>query len=91
MTLRLGTREIDSADPRIGAELRDGSALAADARALRDRLENDGYLLLRDFHPRDEVLRARAAIVKHLAAAAHWRQDRHRRTPSPPRRLGRRT
>jgi hypothetical protein len=68
VTLRLGTREIDSADPRI-EELRDGSALLGDARALRERLADDGYLLLRGFHPRDEVLRARAVIVEHLAAA----------------------
>jgi hypothetical protein len=69
LTLRLGTREIDSADPRVATELRDGSALLGDARALRERLEDDGYLLLRGFHPRDQVLRARRAIVEHLAAA----------------------
>lgn len=69
MTLRLGTCEIDPADPRIAAELRDGSALLGDAAALRERLAEDGYLLLRGFHPRDEVLRAREVIVDHLAAA----------------------
>lgn len=69
MILRLGTREIESADPRIAEVLRDGSALLGDARALRERLEDDGYLLLRGFHPRDEVLRARAAILQYVAAA----------------------
>jgi len=69
MILRLGSQEIDSADPRVALELRDASALLGDARALRERLEEDGYLLLRGFHPREEVLRARRAIVDHLAAA----------------------
>jgi len=67
--LRLGTREIDSSDPRIAEVLRDGSALLGDAQALRDRLADDGYLLLRAFHPRDEILRAREVIVDYLAAA----------------------
>ena len=69
MTLRLGTREIDPADPRIAEELRDSGALLDDARALRDRLDDDGYLLLRGFHPRDAVLRARATILEYVAAA----------------------
>ena len=68
MILGLGTREIDSADPRIADELRDGSALLGDPGALRDRLADDGYLLLRGFHPRDAVLRARATILDYLAA-----------------------
>lgn len=69
MTLRLGTREVDPADPRIAEVLRDSSALLGDTRALRERLASDGYLLLRGFHPRDEVLRARAAILDFVAAA----------------------
>jgi hypothetical protein len=69
VTLRLGTREIDAADPRIAEVLRDGSELLGDARALRTRLDDDGYLLLRGFHPRDAVLRARAAILDYVAAA----------------------
>jgi hypothetical protein len=69
VTLRLGTHEIDSADPRIAATLRNGSELLGDAGALRERLEDDAYLLLRGFHPRDEVLEARQVIVKHLADA----------------------
>jgi hypothetical protein len=69
VTLRLGTRDVDPADPRIAEELRDSSALLGDTRALRERLADDGYLLLRGFHPRDAVLRARAAILDFVAAA----------------------
>jgi hypothetical protein len=69
LTLRLGSREIDAADPRIAAVLRDGSALLGDAGALRERLDEDGCLLLRGFHPREAVLRARAAILDYVGAA----------------------
>lgn len=48
-------------------ELRDSSALRADPAALRARLADDGYLLLRGFHDRDAVLAARRVVLRELA------------------------
>jgi hypothetical protein len=45
--------------------------IADDAAALRARLAEDGYLLLRGFHPRDEVLAARADLIAALRAGGH--------------------
>src|ERR1700722_9881350 len=48
-------------------ELRDSKYLVGDAEALRDRFAEDGYLFLRGFLDRDEVLVARRVIVERLA------------------------
>ncbi|MCF7817515.1 MAG: phytanoyl-CoA dioxygenase family protein [Kiritimatiellales bacterium] len=45
-------------------EMRIANDLLGDPEALRDRLETDGYLLIREFHPRDEVLAARRALLE---------------------------
>jgi ectoine hydroxylase-related dioxygenase (phytanoyl-CoA dioxygenase family) len=48
--------------------LQSADHLLGDAAALRDRLADDGYLLLRGFHPRDEVMAARADLIAALRA-----------------------
>ena len=49
------------------AELEDSSALMGDFDALRGRMQEDGYLFLRGFHPRDKVDAARKRVLGHLA------------------------
>jgi hypothetical protein len=50
------------------AELRDSTALVRDGAALRDRMEQDGYLLLRGFLDRPTVQAARLEVLARLAA-----------------------
>lgn len=47
-------------------ELRDCNALLGNREALRERMAEDGYLLVRGLHPRERVLKARQAIVEFL-------------------------
>lgn len=46
----------------------EASRLDEPVATLRDRLQEEGYLLLRGFHPRDEVLAARADLMGALRA-----------------------
>lgn len=75
MTLRLGTREVEIPSDGVACTMRDSVAVPGGGAELRVRLETDGYLLLRSFHPRDEVLRARDAILGHLRAAGVLADD----------------
>src|SRR5690606_1283001 len=47
-------------------QLRDANGLMSDSAALRERMEEDGYLLIRGFHPRREVLRARQYLLEQM-------------------------
>lgn len=51
---------------RYLTELRGANDLLDDPEALRARLQEDGYLLLRDFHDREQVLEARAEMLRKL-------------------------
>ncbi len=53
--------------PEAFGELRDSSYLAGDGEALRTRMAEDGYLFLRGYLKRDEVLAARREIVERMA------------------------
>jgi hypothetical protein len=48
---------------RYLTELRDSNDLLHDAEALRERMETDGYLLIRGFHERAAVLKARNSLL----------------------------
>ncbi len=48
------------------AELRDSSGLLDQPQALRQRLEDDGYLFIRGLHDRAKVLAARAEMIANL-------------------------
>ncbi|SFS68698.1 phytanoyl-CoA dioxygenase family protein [Paenibacillus sp. BC26] len=50
-------------------ELRDSNSLLGNVRALKHRLEEDGYILLRSFHDRNAVNRGRMDILQQLSAA----------------------
>lgn len=58
--------ELDMDDDKVGL-LRDSCAAADDPAELRRRLDEDGYLYLRGYLDRDEVLRARASLTSRLA------------------------
>ncbi|RKX34290.1 MAG: phytanoyl-CoA dioxygenase [Verrucomicrobia bacterium] len=50
-------------------ELRSSNDIMGDVEALRDRVEGDGYLLLRNFHDRDDVLAAKARFQSEIQKA----------------------
>lgn len=55
-------------------ELRDGTALQENGPAMRRRLEEDGYLLLRGVLDGDDVLAARAEVFARLAEVGEVRE-----------------
>ena len=56
-------------------ELRDCNALLDDPAALRARLAADGYLLIRNLHPRAAILAVRQQMLEILAAAGRIDQS----------------
>lgn len=63
--LTIGKRELELGGPYL-AELRDSTPLVDDAAALRERMEEDGCLLLRGLHDPAKVLAARGHILEAL-------------------------
>ena len=61
--------------PDAWGELRDSSALLFDGDALRQRLQNDGYLYLPGLLARDEVIAARRELCERLARAGCLRPN----------------
>jgi hypothetical protein len=59
---------LDMDDDKVGL-LRDSSDAAEDFDELRRRFDTDGYLYMKGYLDRDEVLRARASLTERLAAA----------------------
>jgi ectoine hydroxylase-related dioxygenase (phytanoyl-CoA dioxygenase family) len=66
MVLTMGRRELELPGRYLG-ELREANELLPDPAALRDRMTEDGYLLIRGFFAREEVLAARRQLVEVLA------------------------
>ena len=66
---------LDTAPDAFG-ELHDSCGLAADSAALRGRMAEDGYLFLRGYLDREEVLEARREITARLAAYGALDLDR---------------
>ena len=62
--------ELDLAPAAFG-ELRDSNGLLDDPVALRERMRDDGYIFLRDYLHRDEVLEAREEICRRLDAEGY--------------------
>jgi len=58
---------LDTSEEAFG-ELRDSSCLAGNGEELRVRIEEDGYLFMRGFFRREDVMAARAGLVERLAA-----------------------
>ncbi|MEO6005087.1 MAG: phytanoyl-CoA dioxygenase family protein [Opitutus sp.] len=60
--------ELEMSDDKVGL-LRDSSDAADDVEELRRRVEHDGYLYMKGYLDRDEVLAARASLTDRLADA----------------------
>src|SRR3712207_5568660 len=67
MQLTMGKRELDFPGTYLDT-LREATDLVGDEVALRARLEEDGYLLIRGLLNKDLVLDARRQIVESMAA-----------------------
>jgi hypothetical protein len=67
LTLSSVGHRLDTSEHAFG-ELRDSSHLLSETDALNARLQEDGYLFVRGFFKRDDVLRVRREFVKSLAA-----------------------
>jgi ectoine hydroxylase-related dioxygenase (phytanoyl-CoA dioxygenase family) len=65
MMLTMGKREMELPGKYLG-ELREANDLLDDPTALRQRMEEDGYFLFRDFFRREEVLETRRQLVEVL-------------------------
>ncbi len=66
MQIRFGHHTTTYPGPEVG-ELRDSNALLGNHTALRERMAEDGYLLLRGLIQRDKVLQARQRVMQHMA------------------------
>jgi hypothetical protein len=66
MILRMGARELEFGGPYLDA-LRESNDLMDDMPALRKRMEEDGYLLIRQLHDPDKVRRARSVFLDNLS------------------------
>ncbi len=66
-TFQMGKRELELGGKYLGL-LRDANDLLGDVQALRARMKEDGYLLLRGLQPREKVYAARMHILECLDA-----------------------
>ncbi len=64
-TVTMGKKELELPGPYMGW-LRDSNDILHDTAALRSRMEEDGYLLIRGLHRREKVLAVRRAILENL-------------------------
>lgn len=74
MKVKIGKRELEMGGKYL-TELRDSNDILGDTKALLERIEQDGYLLIRGFHDREQVLAARRGYLKQLHLKGHLLQD----------------
>ncbi|MFD2613462.1 phytanoyl-CoA dioxygenase family protein [Paenibacillus gansuensis] len=74
MKVQIGKGEFQLGSEEL-TELRDSTELLGSVEQLRTRMEEDGYLLLRGFHDRAQVLRARSQILAKLAADGKFAEE----------------
>jgi hypothetical protein len=67
MKVQMGVRELELGSQYLG-ELRDCNAIMGNLDALRQRMAEDGYLLIRRFHDPERVKAARRVLLENLAA-----------------------
>jgi hypothetical protein len=65
MMVKVGSRELEMGGPHL-TELRSSNDILYDVQALRERMKEDGFLLIRGFHDREKVLYARTCILKKM-------------------------
>ncbi|ANE46900.1 phytanoyl-CoA dioxygenase [Paenibacillus swuensis] len=73
-TVRIGEHDLELGG-RYMTELRDSNAIAEDAEALKARIAEDGYLLLRGFHNREDVLNARRNLLEKMRVMGRLAED----------------
>jgi hypothetical protein len=66
MKMTFGLDEVELGSNELGADLRDCNNLLGDPDALHQRMAEDGYLLVRQLHDPQVVLKARQTIIKHM-------------------------
>lgn len=64
--LRSIGRELDLS-PTAWGELEDSAAIQADPTALKEKMDEDGYLFIRDFFPQEIIEAARLSLLETLA------------------------
>lgn len=64
--VQFGSRELELGGKYL-TELRESNDIFHDTEKLRERLKEDGYLLIRGFHDRERVLKARMEFLQKLA------------------------
>jgi hypothetical protein len=62
--VRMSKKELIFGDTIVMA--RESNDILADTEALRQRIEEDGYLIIRNFHKRDDVMKGRKDIVDYM-------------------------
>lgn len=67
LTLKSVGHTLDTSEEAFG-ELRDSSYLVGDGEALQERIEEDGYLFLKGFLNREDVMASRRFLVGQFAA-----------------------
>lgn len=65
MKVQMGKHELEMNSDYL-TELRSSNDILDDTEALKERLKEDGYLLIRNFHEREKVLKARNNILEKL-------------------------
>lgn len=66
MKYTFGPRELELGGPYLTDDLRESNDILQDGAALRARLDEDGYLLIRGLRPRDAVLDIRRDILRSM-------------------------
>ncbi|MFC4777094.1 phytanoyl-CoA dioxygenase family protein [Paenibacillus sp. GCM10023252] len=74
MNVKVGSRELEMGGPHL-TELRSSNDILGDNKALRERMAEDGHLLIRGFHNRAEVLKARTAILQKMDGMGKLSRD----------------
>lgn len=64
MNYDIGSRSLELGGKYLGLELRESNGILDDVPALHARMKEDGYLLIRNFHDREQVLGARRALLE---------------------------
>src|ERR1041385_5648138 len=67
MNVSMGKRELELGGKNLGT-LRDSNDLMGNMPALRQRMVEDGYLLIRKLHDPEKVKAARRVVLEHLDA-----------------------
>ncbi|GMR23860.1 MAG: phytanoyl-CoA dioxygenase family protein [Acidobacteriota bacterium] len=67
MQYQMGNRHFEAESKYLTLDLPDSNDILEDSDALRERMQRDGYLLIRGLHDAQEVLKARGDILRLMA------------------------